>query len=514
MASQRPIFDPSRMAAREDANLATRSMTVSQLNALVKRVLGANLPATIHLIGQVSSISRPGSGHWYFTIKDDRSEIRAVMWRSATAAVKFKVEDGMEVVATGSVDVYEVRGQYQFQVRKLEPKGVGHLELAFRQLHERLTKEGLFDPARKKTIPRYPRRIGVVTSPTGAAIHDILHTLRRRYPCIEVLLYPVRVQGEGAAGEIAAAVGVLNARAQELGGLDVLIVGRGGGSLEDLWAFNEEIVARAIAASRIPVISGVGHEVDVTIADLAADLRAPTPTAAAELAVPLRGDVLDALTGSASRLSRCMRHRLELGRSRLDSIQRAEIFRVPLAVVRRHEQHVDDLAGRMAHAMHQTLALRQRRLAELQVRLAGVRPAVLVRDLQARVTRLDHRLQAVIQRRWREAERRVETLGRVLAGASPAGRLAMQTERLRQYELRLRRGVHHKLTLLRAGIEASAGRLEATSYRRTLARGYSVTWNEQRDRIIRAAADVQPGHIVVTQTSEGDFTSRVEDAEG
>jgi len=272
MAAQRPIFDPARMAAKEEPALAARSMTVTQLNALVKRVLGNGLPATIHLTGQISNYSRPGSGHLYFTLKDENSEVRAVMWKTAATTVKFKIEDGMEVVATGGVDVYEPRGQYQFYVRKLEPKGVGNLELAFRQLYDRLSREGLFDNDRKKTIPKYPRRIGIVTSPTGAAIHDILQTLRRRFPCIEVMLYPVRVQGEGAANEIAAAIRKLNEQATALGGIDVMIVGRGGGSLEDLWAFNEEVVARAIFDSSIPVISGVGHEVDVTIADLVADL--------------------------------------------------------------------------------------------------------------------------------------------------------------------------------------------------------------------------------------------------
>ncbi|HOM50270.1 MAG TPA: exodeoxyribonuclease VII large subunit [Phycisphaerae bacterium] len=511
MAAQRPIFDPTRMAAKEDANLAPRSLTVSQLNALVKRVLGTGLPATIHLVGQISNVSRPTSGHLYFTLKDERSEVRAVMWRSSAVGLKFEIEDGMEVVATGSVDVYEPRGQYQFYVRKLEPKGVGNLELAFRQLYERLAKEGLFDAARKKKIPRYPRRIGVVTSPSGAAIHDILHTLRRRFPCAEVFLYPVRVQGEGAAAEIAGAVRTLNARAGELGGLDLLIVGRGGGSLEDLWAFNEEIVARAIAASRIPVIAGVGHEVDVTIADLVADLRAPTPTAAAELAVPLLSEVLEGLLESESRLRQCMRHHLELARSRLDAIQRAEIFRAPAAVVRRKEQQVDELAGALGHAVHQAISRVQRRLSDLQVRLVSVRPAVLVRDQQARLARIDHRLQAVIHRRCREAERRIDTLGRLLQRVSPSARLGMESEKIRQYQLRLHRGVMQRLSFLRARTESLTDRLEAISYRRTLARGYSVTWDERRERIIRSAAEIRPGDVVITETADGEFRSRAEE---
>lgn len=510
MSSQRPIFDPNRMAAPEDARLVPRSMTVSQLNAAVKRLVSAGLPATIHLIGQISNVSRPSSGHLYFTLKDDKSEVRAVMWRSAAATMKFKLEDGMEVVATGSVDVYEPRGQYQFNARKLEPKGVGNLELAFRQLHERLSAEGLFEPSRKKPIPRYPRRIGVVTSPSGAAIHDILQTLRRRFGCLEVMVYPVRVQGEGAAAEIAGAIRILNEHSASLGGLDVLIVGRGGGSLEDLWAFNEEAVARAVYASTIPIISGVGHEVDVTICDLIADLRAPTPTAAAEMAVPLRSDVLESLGKSQSRLDRCLRHHLELGRSRLDAILRAEIFRTPTTIVRHKEQQLDELAARLEHALLHVRSRAEQRLSDLQIRLSRVRPSMLVRDHQARIARLDHRLQAVIQRRWHEAERRVDALFRVLIGASPAGRLATEREKLRQYEQRLARGTSNNLTRLNARVDAAAARLEAISYRRTLARGYSVTWDEPHRQIVRTAAEVAEGQIIVTETADGEFRSRVE----
>jgi exodeoxyribonuclease VII large subunit len=510
MSSERPVFDPSRMAARENPALAARSMTVSQLNAMVKRVLGGALPGTIHLLGQLSNVSRPSSGHLYFTIKDDRSEVRAVMWKSAAAGLKFKIEDGLEVIATGSVDVYEPRGQYQFQVRKLEPKGVGDLELAFRQLQERLGREGLFDADRKKPIPRYPRRIGVVTSPTGAAIQDILHTLRRRFPCLEVLIYPVRVQGEGAALEIAGAIARLNEHAAALGGIDVLIVGRGGGSLEDLWAFNEEVVARAVYGSAIPVISGVGHEIDLTITDLVADLRAPTPTAAAEMAVPRLTDVLESLENCESRLRRVARHHLEIARSRIESLSRAELFRSPGELVRRREQRVDELSGCLERGLLHLVGDARRRLHELQITLASVRPAVLVHHRQTRLAVLDHRIQAAIQRRWRDAERNLEHADRKLHGAAPVRRMSVETEKLRQYESRLARGTLQRLTLLKAGLENLAGRIEATSYRRTLARGFSVTWNAERREIIRDPAQAPPGQVVITETAAGDFRSRVE----
>ncbi len=246
MAGPRPIFDPDRMKGGAATPALPKTLTPSQLNAFVKRVLGDHLPGTIHLVGEISNLARPASGHVYLTLKDERSEVRCVMWRSAAQTLKFQLNDGQEVIATGFVDVYEPRGQLQFYAQKIEPRGVGSLELAFRQLRDRLAKEGLFEPGHKKPIPRFPRRLAIVTSATGAALHDILQTLRRRYPCVDVLIDSVRVQGEGAAKEIAAAVNRLNRHSKALGEIDVLIVGRGGGSLEDLWAFNEEVVARAI----------------------------------------------------------------------------------------------------------------------------------------------------------------------------------------------------------------------------------------------------------------------------
>ena len=246
------------------------TITVTELTRLIKGAIQAQLPAELHLVGEISNFTRSANGHLYFTMKDAASEIRCVMWRTAAGAMRFQPSDGLAVIATGAVDVYEPRGQYQFYVRKLEPRGVGALELAFRQLKERLAKEGLFAPERKRDLPRVPERIAVVTSATGAAIRDILQTLRRRYPAVRVFVFDVRVQGDGAAGEVADAIRRINRNRERLGGIDVMIVGRGGGSLEDLWAFNEEAVARAIFASKIPVVSAVGHEVDFTIADFTA----------------------------------------------------------------------------------------------------------------------------------------------------------------------------------------------------------------------------------------------------
>jgi hypothetical protein len=262
MAERQP-FDPSRIQVPESERLPPvelpGTITPRQVNELVRGALARHIPQTLHVLGEIADLSRPQSGHIYFSLKDPHSELRCAMWRSTAVKLKFQPEPGMEVIATGGLEVYTPRGTYQLIVRKLEPRGVGALEVAFRQLKERLEREGLFDPARKKPLPKIPQRIAVVTSPTGAAIRDIVQTLARRFPALEILVWPVRVQGEGAAAEIAEAIRQLNRHAAALGGIDVAIVGRGGGSLEDLWAFNEEVAARAIAASEIPIILSPSH---------------------------------------------------------------------------------------------------------------------------------------------------------------------------------------------------------------------------------------------------------------
>ncbi len=251
------------------AGRAQTVLSVSQLTAEIKDLLESAYPE-VWVSGEISNFSRPQSGHCYFTLKDDEAQIRAVMWRMTAARVRFDLEDGLEVVCRGALDVYAPRGSYQLVVQQIEPKGLGALEQALRKLRARLAAEGLFDPGRKRPLPRFPRRIAVVTSPTGAAVRDFLEVLRRRWRGADVLVVPVRVQGEGSAAEIAAAIQMVNRLATPV---DVLVVARGGGSLEDLWSFNEEIVVRAIHASQVPVVSGVGHEIDVTLADLVADVR-------------------------------------------------------------------------------------------------------------------------------------------------------------------------------------------------------------------------------------------------
>lgn len=370
----------------------TASVTVTQLTRMVKRAIEQQLPRTVHVVGEISNFKRHSSGHLYFVLKDESSELGCVMWRATAATLKFDPVDGLEVLATGNVDVFERSGRYQLYVRRMEPKGVGALELAFRQLCEKLEREGLFDPRHKQPLPRFPERIAIVTSPTGAAVRDILQTLKRRYPGVEVFIYPVTVQGPTAAGEIAKAIEVLNARRQSLGGIDVMIVGRGGGSLEDLWAFNEEVVARAIFASRIPIVSAVGHEVDVSISDLVADVRAATPTAAGELVVPLRDELLESLSMTQRRLTRVIGHVLELRRASLNGILQRGSLRDPLTLVRRREQVIDELVTRLRRRAAERLHGVHRILSAMEVTLQRIKPDAFAARMHKRLSDVAHRL--------------------------------------------------------------------------------------------------------------------------
>ena len=371
-SSARPPFDPSRVAAArfEAAGEAPpRPLSVSEVTRLVKDTLETAFPS-VWVVGEVSNLRRPRSGHVYFTLMDDRAQLRAVVWRGVAQRLRFQLADGLAVVARGAITVYSPRGEYQLVIQRLEPKGIGALELAFRQLKEKLEREGLFDPARKKPLPPFPTHVAVVTSPTGAAIRDILTVIRRRFPALRITLYPVRVQGEGAAREIAEAVAELN----RLGGFDLMIVGRGGGSLEDLWAFNEEVVARAIAESDIPVVSAVGHEIDLTISDLVADRRALTPTEAAELVTPRRDQLLAELEGMRARLAQALRHRLAEADGRLRELSaRLRPARL-LEMVRLREQYLDDLGARWARAIERLAERARDRVLRVGVRLESLSP--------------------------------------------------------------------------------------------------------------------------------------------
>ncbi|HEV2350567.1 MAG TPA: exodeoxyribonuclease VII large subunit [Terriglobia bacterium] len=324
--------------------------SVTELTQQVKGLFEKNF-AEVWVQGEISNFRPAGSGHLYFTLKDAGAQLRAVCFRNQARYLKFKPQDGISVIARGRLSVYEARGEYQLYVETLEPAGLGALQLAFEQLKAKLAAEGLFDPARKKPLPVLPRTVGVVTSPTGAVIRDILRVLKRRFRNMNVLLFPVKVQGEGAAREIAEGIEYFNRHAL----VDVMMVARGGGSLEDLWAFNEEVVARAIAASKIPVISAVGHETDFTIADFVADLRAPTPSAAAELAVHRKQDHETELQNRARRMSQVIRLKLSEASERLTELRMHRVFQTLEARLEERAQRVDDMVALLDRSLRARL---------------------------------------------------------------------------------------------------------------------------------------------------------------
>lgn len=344
-------------------------LTISELT---RRIRGSLEQEFFHVwvVGEISNIKRPISGHVYLTLKDTDAQLQAVMFKSIANYVKFELKDGMEVLVFGSVTVYESRGQYQLLIEAVEPKGIGSLQLAFLQLKERLEKEGLFDPAHKKALPPLPRKIAIVTSLTGAAIRDIIQVIHRRFAHVKILVYPVKVQGEGAAQEIVQAIRDLNT----IPDVDVMIVGRGGGSLEDLWAFNEEVVARSIYASKIPIISAVGHEIDVTISDLVADKRALTPTEAGELVVPRYDQLSDSLEKIKARLAQALYNKILLIKSRLMGIKNSLSFKKPHDRILRLQQEVDEVAQRLITVSKHIVEFEWERLTGLANRLDNVSP--------------------------------------------------------------------------------------------------------------------------------------------
>ena len=350
------------------------AMTVSQLTAQIKSLVEESFPS-VWVSGEVSNFSRPQSGHCYFTLKDDKAQIRSVMWRGMATKLPFNMTDGLQIVCRGRLDVYAPRGSYQLVVEQAQPQGVGALELALRQLREKLAGEGLFDADRKQPLPRFPRRIGFVTSPTGAAIRDFLEVLRRRWAGVEVLVIPARVQGQGAAAEIAAGIEAANRIDPPL---DVLVVGRGGGSLEDLWPFNEELVVRALAASHLPTISAVGHEIDVSLSDLVADVRALTPSEAAERVVPAAEEVLAGITQMGVRLHGAIRRLVEQHQQTLDALAVRRPLAHPHTMLEDRARAVDELELRARRAARGQVQQSEHRMAALAGKLESLSPLAVL----------------------------------------------------------------------------------------------------------------------------------------
>ena len=434
-----------------------RILTVSELTVLIRDRLEQAFP-DVWLEGEVSNLRAPSSGHLYFTLKDQASQIRAVLFRTQAQRLRFSLKEGLQVVVRGRLSVYEPRGEYQVVLETLEPKGLGALQLAFEQLKERLAREGLFDEARKRPLPFLPRSVGVVTSLSGAAIRDILVVLGRRCPLVKVLIYPVPVQGEGAADRIAEGIRTLS----RSGRVDVLIVGRGGGSWEDLWSFNEEVVVRAIVESAVPVVSAVGHEIDYTLADFAADYRAPTPSAAAEAVAPVLRDLVRTLKLLSARQLQAMRMRAKL--TRHDILSRAELLPGLRLRIQREAQRLDDLAGRLGVRLNASLAAGRHRVMTARHELDGYSPQARVRGAWVLVSQLIKR-----------AEQRV------------LGLLALRCQAVR----------------------ALAGTMDGLSPLAVLGRGYSIVQTVPGGRIVRRSEEVSVGEDIRARLAEGQLLCTV-----
>lgn len=436
-------------------------LTVSELTQEIKDLLEEKFP-DIWVEGEVSNLRIPPSGHIYFTLKDEVSQIRAVFFRMKARVLRFTIEDGLQVICRGRVSLYEKRGEYQLILETVEPKGIGALQLAFLQLKERLEKEGLFDPTHKKPIPMIPQKIGIITSPTGSVIHDMLHILERRFENLHILLYPVRVQGEGASTEITEAIRYFN----RLTDVNVIIVGRGGGSLEDLWAFNEENVARAIYHSKIPVISAIGHETDYTIADFVADLRAPTPSAAAELVVRDKKEVENILSYMRGRLENQMFQILQGYRTNLSYMRK--VFKEPERKIEDYFLRLDDLVNR-------------------------------VRVLTSWIFR-------------RENDKYLH-LNESLLLRNPTQRIVSIKRLIEEAKKRLGQNARYSIGIQRQRVRELLGKLNSLSPLSILQRGYSITRKISTLQILRDTADVKEGEKVEVTLYQGALVCGIEKIE-
>jgi len=485
------FFDPNKSAAASlsashaDQSSDPEALSVSALLAGVKGALSDAFPGRVTVVGEISNFKFHASGHMYFRLKDANSAIDVAMFKGRAGRLKFTPTNGMEVVIVGRIDVYEVRGQLQLYADRMTPCGQGALELAFRQLCDRLRGEGLFDPSIKKALPKYPRGIGIVTSPSGAALRDIRRTLRRRWPAVAAYLVGAMVQGDGAAQQIAEAISLLDANAEKYE-IDVIIVARGGGSIEDLWAFNEEPVARAIHRSRTPIISGVGHETDTTIADMVADVRAATPTAAAELAVPDASEATRGLDDLAMRMIRRMRDNITAAKLAMSGLGRSVLFRDPMSSVRTRIQQIDELSLRAHGGLIGRLSDAREALGEPARRLAALHPAHLATAAGARVQHLQHRLGWALGRRAKASGDIMSGISRRLDACCPIHRVALATQQ----------------------IDAAARQLEAMSHRAVLGRGFSVT-RDSDGNILRSETETSDGQTITTELADGKVTSVV-----
>lgn len=460
---------------------ARKVYAVRELVAAVRTQLERSF-TDVYVEGEISNYRPAESGHLYFTLKDGSSQLRIVMWRTQARLLRFRPENGLQVIARGRVTVYDERGDLQFQAEYLEPKGAGALQIAFEQLKAKLAAEGFFEASRKKPIPMLPQRIGLVTSPRGAAIQDILNILRRRHESVNVLIYPAQVQGETAPSEVSAGVRYFNRHAR----VEVIIIARGGGSFEDLFAFNDEGLARVIAASETPVISAVGHETDFTICDFVSDLRAPTPSAAAELVVRSKQELAEKLLGYHKRMTQAVNYKLLRANNELSRFAQHAVFARMQDSIARRQQRVDDVLFRMANAQSRILKMQSRRVDSLEARLRH-------HDLRVRTGEMRRQLDG------RTGQFHAAVACLLVANRTAVDRLSAALQVAGQ-KLLLRRRAHW---------ERLDSQLRALSPKAILDRGYALVFDSQ-GRLVKEASQLAPGQQVRTQLARGEFVAKVE----
>ena len=480
-----------------------RIWSVSEITARICGLLESEF-TDVWLEGEVSNFTASQPGHLYFTLKDARAQIRCICFRDSARRLKFRPEPGMHMLVRGELSVFEPRGEYQLQVSYIEPVGHGALQAAFEQLKKRLAEEGLFDEARKKPIPMLPWRIGLITSPTGAAVSDILRVLKRRFPNVSLLIFPVRVQGEGAAAEIVTAIQYFN----RVRGVDVIILARGGGSLEDLWPFNEEIVARAIASGEIPLITGIGHETDFTIADFTSDLRAPTPSAAAEIVVRQRDEFESHIQRQRQQIQERMRYRIAILQRQLHELRGRRAFRRPLEILRSAEQRLDVLQSEMVENLRTLLRLVQRRLAASQTRLPGFDLRQRAAVLRARIIGLTGEMAAALERSAARRRRNLGGLQLRLASLDLRAWLGRHRRLLESASDALKSVAARGLVARRRHFEALEIRLQERSPFGLLERGYAIAY-DRSGKILRSPDQVTAGDEIAVRLARGQVDASV-----
>jgi exodeoxyribonuclease VII large subunit len=480
-----------------------RVWKVSELTEQISSILAGTFP-DVWIEGEVSNCHPAQSGHLYFTLKDSRAQIRCVCFRDQARLLKFRPEDGLHITLRGSLGVYELRGEYQVYVSHIEPVGLGALQLAFEQLKKQLQDEGLFDQARKKPLPVLPRCIGVISSPGGAAIRDILRVLKRRFANVHVQLYPVRVQGDDAAGDIATALRYFN----RVKFADVLILARGGGSLEDLWAFNEEVVARAISESLIPVITGIGHEIDFTIADFVADLRAPTPSAAAEVVLRSRQEFEGQIAEYQRQLVHHTRYLLSQRRHRVRDLETHRAFRQLEQLVRRRRQQVDELFSAVAAGLRARLAPSHQRLTRAAAQLSSFDLRARAAVLRRRIDQQKSQLHAAFDRLVTQKRRRFNAAQLRFAALDLRARVSKLRRAWEQRSAELRGQMDHGLIVRRRRVEAAALQLQERSPFQLLERGYAIAYDAS-GHVLRSPDQLVVGDEIAVRLARGQLNATV-----